>query len=290
MMMRDASFGALALLGFCVFEALLLRAVLPPLDAANVLAPLEDPPFFLPEDVFDTTIWTWGTDYVISFALGCLIFAKRDAFCSPRARSASGVLIVVSNALSTLLGGVAHQLAGLSDNKTQFMNSPLFRYLWFSCIGSVVFSGCVQGIKGNEIAASTPQSRLLPIPKLVWIIMYAAALLWVFFGGLSCRRAAYDVFLCGAVQAPGAIFLYLAVIESIWMQMGKNKRVDKKILPVFAPIFGLAPTIFLYPLLAGRLPPPAMNAFLHAILLIAWTLQGYSLAHLEESTNRKKKQ
>ena len=193
-------FGVIAT--FCVFEAALLSMVLPALDQSGVIVPLMGRAY-KSSDVFDTTVYTWGTDYMISASLAFFVWRLKG---SPLQQYS--ISIVSANALSTLIGGAAHQLAGIAESRVFFMNSSLFRCLWFMCISCVVLGGMAQGIMGSQLARSISVSSAFRISERIWIAIYFVAVAWVYFGGISHTRPAFDIFIAGAIQAPGCVYLF----------------------------------------------------------------------------------
>ena len=112
---------------------------------------------------FDNTVWTYGTDYILTLVMCYLAWrcwnvgnagaAGRNHGTSVSSSSSSFQLRLYSSSLllcyglSTLAGGLAHQYF----TSLQLLNTMNFQWLWTVCVGNVAFASGYMGLIGREV-------------------------------------------------------------------------------------------------------------------------------------------
>jgi len=107
---------------------------------------------------FDNTVWTYGTDYILTFVMCYLAWRCWNVGGGAAGRkngttSSSFQLRLYSSSLllcyglSTLAGGLAHQYF----TSLQLLNTTNFQWLWTICVGNVAFASGYMGLIGREV-------------------------------------------------------------------------------------------------------------------------------------------
>jgi hypothetical protein len=155
------------------------------------------------ETRFDNSSWTWGTDYLLTIAMGVLGYFILNApgQSSKRLKLYSAALLACYG-LSTLAGGYAHQ----TIHGVEMLNTSTFRILWIVCVGNVSFASCWMGLIGREVVRIFGSQ---PIPLGPWYF-------WPFYGAfmtgacaagyMSFKRPACDIFIAGITQFPSTFY------------------------------------------------------------------------------------
>ncbi|CAD7945641.1 unnamed protein product [Amoebophrya sp. A25] len=191
---------------------------------------------------FDNTIWTWGSDYlltVITWYCGIRLITKSaedswrikwiwpssggsgdtlvnyaDRYPSVRLLLASTVFL---NGMATLSGALAHQHFTPED----LVDGPplVFRFLWTICLSSVAFSGWTSAVIGYEVAVVSFANRRPLLAKMfgafspgcwLWYTLIGASA--AAYGEYSCSRPAADIFLVGVTVSMPQLYLILVTI------------------------------------------------------------------------------
>jgi len=236
-------------LAVCVFmEAFCFGAVylgLWLLGVDYVFSPQGSNPY-LSTTIFDTTWWTWLTDYAV--AAMCAFMAWRLATCS-------------------------------GDWGVEALNSGLLGWGW-------VFTSAMVGLQGGVMlfiarGYLVNQTRLrFPLLVLSNEACWAhtvLVVLGVLAGVFRCTRPAADIFLLGVTQAWPVMYVMAALASgttacsftSAWC----------------AGSFALlSPTILIYPLLVDAgFVVGHINCFLHAVIFVAWFGQGLGVLRVAET-------
>mmetsp|Transcript_1881 Transcript_1881/g.4348 ORF Transcript_1881/g.4348 Transcript_1881/m.4348 type:complete len:291 (-) Transcript_1881:195-1067(-) len=266
-------------LAVCVFmEAFCFGAVylgLWLLGVDYVFSPQGSNPY-LSTTIFDTTWWTWLTDYAV--AAMCAFMAWRLATCSGDwGVKWPGMALMLAYSIPTLLGGMVHQAAGHWG--VEALNSGLLGWGW-------VFTSAMVGLQGGVMlfiarGYLVNQTRLrFPLLVLSNEACWAhtvLVVLGVLAGVFRCTRPAADIFLLGVTQAWPVMYVMAALASgttacsftSAWC----------------AGSFALlSPTILIYPLLVDAgFVVGHINCFLHAVIFVAWFGQGLGVLRVAET-------
>ena len=177
---------------------------------------------------FDNSIWTYATDYMLTFVMFALAYCIVTPTTSSQTSSRQtkklryySAAMLTTYGLSTLAGGIAHQTVRGVDN----LNTLHFQLLWIVCVGNVSFASCWMGLIGREIVSvvtsSTEDSRresssALPLgPWYIWpyygCFMTAACAL----GYMSFKRPACDIFIAGITQVRLIMMMMMKINNEI---------------------------------------------------------------------------
>ncbi|KAG7351939.1 hypothetical protein IV203_007987 [Nitzschia inconspicua] len=242
---------------------------------------------------FDTTAWTYGTDYALAVIMALLVasilrYSRPNVSDRLSQRSAS---LLILYGVSVTAGGIAHQNFVTLESR----NTLAFRFLWTVCVGTVCSASCSMGMIGTEAVQrfqekslrngqktldSSPSSLLLRVPVLsetFWIAFGSAVTAFCAAGGLSFQRPACDIFVAGITQSPSTFYCM------IFFFAVQHPRVA-----TWAKVTGLvgfilnAPLLPMYPLLVQYtdLSLASVNTLLHSWLCVAWSMQGISMQHV----------
>ena len=245
------------------------------------------------ETRFDNSSWTWGTDYLLTIAMGVLGYFILNApgQSSKRLKLYSAALLACYG-LSTLAGGYAHQ----TIHGVEMLNTSTFRILWIVCVGNVSFASCWMGLIGREVVRIFGSQ---PIPLGPWYF-------WPFYGAfmtgacaagyMSFKRPACDIFIAGITQFPSTFYCLGGLMMAARNNLMRKKvatngtaichLVDNVLLRYrtmyYVGFIGNAPLLPMYPLLVQYtdMTLAGINTLLHTWLLIMWGMQGLSLLHL----------
>jgi hypothetical protein len=266
---------------------------------------------------FDTTILTYGTDYII-FIL--MVYASYQcAFAGyttthttktnngdrSRPLRLRAAALFSCYAISVLAGGYAHQTFLTFED----LQTNSFRILWTVCVGSVTLAGGFMGMCASEIcrnflhnpaSISTDDEKRkhscitlwnIPMIQDSWWILYGLYMtLYCIAGGISCYRPAADIFLAGVTQFVPTFYCELVMWSRLWKD-GDSwlPTIPKSTRYIFYLGFMLnAPLLPLYPYLIHHttLTLGAVNALLHLNLTISWGMQAMSLYQICIILNR----
>lgn len=239
--------------------------------------------------MFDNTAATYVTDYVITIAMCALalIIARIDTPSADVKRYA--VLLLLTNGLSTLIGGMAHHAY---SGAVQDLNSGLFYGMWCWVVGLTVVAGAWQGQLAAALLRRCPEDHWSSAPSrpgLFWAVWAASLVSLVLAGWLSHTRPACDIFVAGGMQAVPTGYLMLAV----WRSCVQTKTLRLPPLDLTALLVSIvlnAPLIFIYPYLVRSCSLPVTNTILHAVLLVSWCGQGFGLRSIlrADGTGKRK--
>ena len=233
---------------------------------------------------FDNSFWTFGTDYMLAFVMGIIIFNISTVHTVSRSLACQSRGLLLCYLLSVAAGGLAHQFYTTIESR----NTPSFRFLWTLCVGTVTAATTFMGRVGSELVRhdSCKQAWLPIIPDTLWVASGIASTAVVVFGGLSHQRPACDIFIAGITQLPSSIYMMVILVVGLPVQ-----RVQKWArVAGFAGFVMNAPLLPIYPLLVQYTDwsLASVNAMLHTWLCIAWGMQGLCMRHigqvLEESS------
>lgn len=227
--------------------------------------------------VFDNTILTYGTDYILAVTHGYLFFkivtvpVKRVSLLQ-----ISSACLVASFAISTFAGAICHQFLWRD------LNTWYFRMWWRVCVGVVGAAGGAIGLCGSELAklplAEGKGSMRFPVPAVptfFWTVWAAFFFGVICIGLYSMRNPACDIFLTGVTQAPPTFYIvYVLAARPSWDNIVEQDKVHLLVA-------GLLVNCLLLPgydiLNALKLPDGVCNVFLHTVLFCAWSAQGIAL-------------
>jgi hypothetical protein len=240
---------------------------------------------------FDNTIWTYGTDYALAVVMTIIVLSimshsrkgVSDKLCN---RSASLLMLY---GISVMAGGLSHQFFHTAESR----NSPAFRTLWTTCVGTVCLASTSMGMSGSEALArfqkrelQTPRGMDGPVSFLQRIPILSDAF-WLAFGGtitavcaigvFSFQRPACDIFIAGITQSLSTFYCMVFFFA-----------VKHPLVKPWAKVMGLvgfimnAPLLPMYPLLIQYTDwsLASINSLLHSWLCVAWSLQGISMKHV----------
>jgi len=277
---------------------------------------------------FDNTAWTWGTDYAIGafmaiWAWKCI--TCKGSLLNNDLRHVSALLLALY-CISVLSGGWAHQHC----KTLNCLNSFYFRLLWFVCVGTVAMAGGVIGAIGSKLGKSfdacdvKTHFRVPILPDHFWIGWSILLTAVCALGGMSFKRPACDIFIAGTTQFVPTAYSIITVFSRKWnipkddsnrchnqnhfngkTHATTTKTLQKYItdnvslshrLLYYISLLLNAPLLPSYPLLLHqKLPLGLINTILHANLLIAWSLQFYTVwgfalvfANAQENSKQKK--
>ena len=235
--------------------------------------------------VFDDTILTYGTDYILvasnSYLCWRILRVPIKRFHVLQWASAA---LVASFAVASLAGAICHHFLYAS------LNTWYFRLLWRICVGSVGAAGGFLGLCGNELAripldsTTAPRFPLPRIPTFFWILWSVFFFGVIYVGLYSMRNPACDIFLTGVTQAPPTFYICVVLLaRRSWSSIVAEKYV--RLLAI-----GLLANCILLPgydlLNYLNLPDGVRNLFLHTVLFCAWTAQGLSLREFIEGAEK----
>jgi hypothetical protein len=246
---------------------------------------------------FDTTIWTYGTDYALAVMMTLLVvsilrfsrFNVSDKLC----RRTASLLILYG--ISVTAGGIAHHNFETLESR----NTATFRMLWTVCVGSVCGASCSMGMIGTEAVRKfqeklkmqdngrTFTSELLSSSSLLLKVPIFSDTFWVAFGGtvtafcaaggLSFQRPACDIFVAGITQS---LSTFYCMIFFLLVQHARIATWAK--VTGFVGFILNAPLLPMYPLLVQYTDwsLASVNTLLHSWLCVAWSMQGISMQHV----------
>ena len=231
---------------------------------------------------FDNSPLTYGTDYGLALCMGILI---RSISCSCPTNSAlvwRSRGLFACYLLSVLAGGLAHQFYTSLEQR----NTLHFRILWTVCVGAVAFASAFMGAIGSELVSRDEErglvSKYLPFfRERFWVAFGVFSTSICAGGGLSFQRPACDIFVAGTTQFPSTLFIVAIFVLGL-----PTHPVPKRTRVLGALGFVLnAPLLPMYPLLVQYTSwsLASVNSFLHAWLLVAWSLQGIALRRVEQA-------
>jgi hypothetical protein len=240
---------------------------------------------------FDTSAWTYGTDYglaaVMIFFSWTLLQQKRRQHVSCNTSTLCQHIwgLLLGYAASTTAGALAHQYYVIREER----NSWHFRLLWTVCVGTVTFASTPMGSIATEMARQfqphTTCVKLPQIPELFWKVHGIVTTLVCAFGWFSYQRPACDIFIAGITQFPSSFYMMYVLF-----QITRDPAMAAFIRPttVWMGILAFianAPLLPLYPLLVQYTDwsLAQVNTFLHAWLLITWSLQAVSLHSVQKA-------
>lgn len=238
--------------------------------------------------LFDNTAWTYGTDYglaVVMTLLGLNVLSLSRAGISDVLSRRSAAMLF-GYAISTAAGGYGHQFFLTLESR----NTLVFQLLWTVCVGTVCTASTFMGISASETVRRfqkhpdcPPLARKFPVvPEPVWWAFGIVVAGVCACGGMSFHRPACDIFIAGTTQVPSTFYLMA------FLFFFKHPHVK-----TMYRIFGLVGFILNAPLLPGypilvhltNLCLGHVNAVLHSVLFLAWTMQGLCLRHLVQALN-----
>jgi len=225
--------------------------------------------------VFDDTILTWGTDYLLALVMGSIalrISSVKETGKGSFLKNAA-TLLLGSFSLSTLAGAICHQFLYLE------LNTWYFRLLWRICVGSVGAAGGLLGMCASEIAKLPMDEKertarfLIPVvPRHCWMMWSVFFFVVVWFGFYSMKNPACDIFLTGVTQSVPTFYL-VAVLFSrkSWENVVSNGVVLMLLLGCLSNVILLPGYDVLNYL---QVPDNVCNLFLHTFLFVSWSSQG----------------
>lgn len=243
--------------------------------------------------VFDDSMWTWGTDYILAvfMALG----SWRLLLCTGSREALSGVpatasIVMFLYSISVLSGGYSHQ----HYHTVESLNTSSFKINWFICVGTVAMAGGPIGAIGSNLAKSLNKLNVdtyfsIPIlPNIFWFgwsIIFTAL---CYNGDMSYKRPPCDIFIAGTTQSIPSFYCIMVLLSYKWNTncdgiTDTAKRFLHKVTPLHRFLFILcwvlnAPLLPAYPyLLHIELPEHIINTMLHCNLFVAWSLQSYTV-------------
>lgn len=262
---------------------------------------------------FDNTIWTWGTDYLLSIlmiygALKCLYATKSDTGetnpVATRPIRLHAFALLLGYCMSCFCGAVAHQTYLTLES----LNTASFRALWTLCVGNVTFATTFMGMIGADICRKLNQPankdqilfRVPIIPSWAWVLYGGYMTYSCWCGDLSCKRPACDIFIAGITQLIPTIYCEIVMLSRRWSDAclleARSTSPDcvadairvKYRLMFYAGFLLNAPLLFMYPLAVQYTPLSlgTINALLHSNLCLAWGMQAVSLHHIAKALNR----
>lgn len=262
------------------------------LDHLLVFKPIGRNAPYTDETPFDDTVYTYGTDFMLSAMT--LVFAYQIHTQTPRSKLRTlSIVLMLLYSVSTLSGGISHLTTSFYEHKAEIMNSLTFRILWIICTGSVALPIGLFGVIGNALrelkmatlsnermctSATTPsshRSRIMPYIKDIWWWLVSGFFtIAVAFGCFRCQRPAADIFVLGFMQgAFGMMYIFFLVLRG---ELGSLRNTSACLL--ICGLLGNCPLIFLYPITVLRgFPLPYINLYLHIFLFFPWSLQAVGL-------------
>lgn len=251
--------------------------------------------------LFDNTIWTYGSDYILTVMTAGMAFwilrtsnrANTDA--AKRLSQISAAMLFLY-AISVGAGGIAHNTFFTVESR----NSLSFRVLWTICVGTVTMAPMAMGMIGNECLRifqkrpnCTPRLKQMPcLGDAHWICYGAVGTMACICGYMSYQRPACDIFIAAITQTPCTFycmgFLYLVEHPGIANDVKIQGLIGFIINAILLPLYPILVLTFQWSL-------GATNSLLHTNLFIAWFLQGLTLqrivkALVEENENENEAQ
>jgi hypothetical protein len=241
---------------------------------------------------FDVTAWTYGTDYglaaVMIFFSWTLLKQKQRQHVSCNTSLLCQHIwgLLLGYAASTTAGALAHQYYVLREQR----NTWHFRLLWTICVGTVTFASTPMGSIATEMARQvqphTSTGIQIPqIPELFWKVHGIVTTLVCAFGWFSYQRPACDIFIAGITQFPSSFYVMFTLF-----QVARDPAMAAFLRPStlwmgIVAFIANAPLLPLYPLLVQYTDwsLAKVNTFLHAWLLITWSLQAISLHSIQKA-------
>ena len=263
---------------------------------------------------FDNTIWTWGTDYLLSVlmiygAFKCLYATRSETgetnVIATRPIRLHAFALLFGYSISCFCGAVAHQTYLTLDS----LNTPSFRALWTLCVGNVTFANTFMGMAGADICRKLNQPankhqilfRVPIIPSWAWLLYGGYMTYSCWCGDLSCKRPACDIFIAGITQLIPTLYCEIVMLSRRWSDASsylEAKATSKDVvadgirvryrLMFYIGFLLNAPLLFIYPLAVQytSLSLGTINAMLHSNLCLAWGMQAMSLHHIAKALNR----
>ena len=230
---------------------------------------------------FDNTFLTYGTDYMIAFAMAIQIYLfpkaknEKDATLSFRSKALLG-----SYAASVFFGGFSHQFYMTCEMRQTWH----FRLLWTLCVGFVTAASGIMGAIATELVRKDETLGLafMPaIPAWFWAGFGMTATMATVLGDFSFQRPACDIFVAGVTQSPGTFYL-MAMLAFGLPTFRLNRWTRYQGLVGFIMMSLTLPS---FPLAVQytNLTLGQVNGLLHCWLTIAWTTQGVTLRRICEA-------
>ena len=224
--------------------------------------------------VFDNTVLTWGTDYLLALTHGSLC-VRILLHPSQSALKVASAALVGSFALSTLSGAICHQFLWTA------LNTWYFRLMWRICVGAVAAAGGILGICATELATipippnETLRFPVILVPRYFWVVWSIFFFGVVWSGLYSMKNPACDIFLTGVTQSPPTFYMaYVLLARRSWENVVKTDQ----ILLLLVGLLSNAALLPGYDLLNYlQLRDGICNVFLHTVLFCAWSSQAISL-------------
>mmetsp|Transcript_14535 Transcript_14535/g.40400 ORF Transcript_14535/g.40400 Transcript_14535/m.40400 type:complete len:366 (+) Transcript_14535:200-1297(+) len=250
--------------------------------------------------LFDNTIWTYGSDYVLAVmtaGTGCWILwtsNRADTVIANKLAWVSAAMLFLY-AISVTTGGIAHHTFLTVESR----NSLSFRVLWTICVGTVYMAPMAMGMIANEClrifqSRSNCPPLLKQMPCLMdsyWLCYGAVGTMTCICGYMSYQRPACDIFIAAITQTP-CTFYFMGILYLLEDPVITNG--------VKIPgLIGFIINAFLLPLYPALVVTfgwslGGTNALLHTNLFIAWFLQGLTLQRivkaLVEETGKEARQ
>lgn len=251
------------------------------------------------DSLFDNTPLTYITDYMLAAVMGAWVLCMgvsrmnskktfseqqepsdlelRQKLLDEHVFRSRGLLFTYL--ISVTAGGLAHHYFTTVESQ----NTPMFRFLWTVCVGTVTAASGWMGSIGTVWAKLDQMNRcgVIPVvPEVFWIAFSAVTTLIVALGGWSYQRPACDTFVAGITQFPSTFYVMSLLWKGLPMlPLSTNYRR----MGACAWILN-APLLPLYPILiSSSLEVGEVNAILHACLCVAWSSQGSVLRTVAQS-------
>jgi len=232
---------------------------------------------------FDNTIWTYGTDYLLTavmsiLAIKCLRETAPDNCpkknrASLRLRLYSASLLICYG-ISTLAGGWAHQ----HFTSIESLNTIRFRVFWCVCVGNVSFASGYMGLIGREVQKVFGVKGTVPLgPWWFWPVYGSYMAMACFLGYMSFKRPACDIFIAGITQFPTTLYCLATLGLRTWPSSRTVGSIDSNDSPIglvrlpyrimfYIGFIGNAPLLPMYPLLVqySGMSVGGINTLLHS--------------------------
>jgi len=234
---------------------------------------------------FDNGILTWGTDFLLAGVMAYLGYRIIKAQENKKSKNLGrlGATLMFTYSLSTFVGAVCH----LFLSNVRLMNTPVFRFLWRICVGTVAVAGGNIGSVATDLAKlslSQPDDISVNIPIVPHYFWFSWSVFFfgvVFWGLFSMKQPACDIFLTGVTQTVPTFYLIVVLYSrKHWKSFGVSNTSRQVFL------FGALANV---PLLPGydvfnflNLPLGIINLILHTNLGFAWSSQGYAILRFRQ--------
>ena len=226
---------------------------------------------------FDNTFLTYGTDYLIAFAMMAQIVSFPKVVPRNRIAAFRSKALLGSYAGSVLFGGLCHQFYTTCEMRQTWH----FRFLWTLCVGFVTVAPGFMGAIATELVRQDEQLGLASMPSVpawFWTGFGTACTMATALGFFSFQRPACDIFVAGVTQFPSTF--YLMAMLAFGMPTFNLTRATR-LLGLIGFIM-MSVTLPTYPLAVQYtdLSLGMVNGLLHVWLLTAWTSQGTTLRRI----------